>query len=119
MGRFARYGLVGIGNTALHGLVFWGALALGLNQGQSNLLAFAVAATVSYHINARFTFAVRPAGSHYLVFMAGMGGISLVLGAIADWAQLSPWLTVLTFSAISLIVGYSYSHAVVFKRREA
>lgn len=115
---FARYGLIGIGNTLVHWLVFLGLhLALGLKQAPSNLLAFAVAATVSYHLNARYTFAVTPSGKRYLLFVLGMGCLSLALGALSDLLGLSPWLTLLTFSATSLVAGYCFSYTVVFKRR--
>nr|WP_205300584.1 GtrA family protein [Pantoea sp. Ap-967] len=109
--------MVGIGNTLVHWLVFLGLhLMLGLRQASSNLLAFAVAATLSYYANAHYTFAVRPSGPRYLLFMLGMGALSLALGAMADWARLSPWLTLLAFSAVSLVAGYCYSHTVVFRR---
>lgn len=116
--RFARYGLVGIGNTLVHWLVFFILhLPLGQSQALSNLLAFTVAATLSYFLNARFTFGTRPGGWRYLLFLLGMGCLSLLLGAISDRAHLSPWLTLVTFSAISLIVGYGFSSNVVFRRR--
>lgn len=116
--RFGRYGLVGIGNTLAHWLVFLCVhLILGLSQASSNFLAFAVAATLSYQVNAHYTFAVRPTGRHYLLFLMGMGCLSLSLGTLSDWVGLSPWLTLVTFSALSLIVGYSFSQAVVFRRR--
>lgn len=74
MTRFARYALVGIGNTLVHWLTFLLIhFGLGFGQGPSNLLAFSVAASLSYYINAHFTFAVRPAGQHYLMFLLGMG----------------------------------------------
>ncbi|MDF9616796.1 GtrA family protein [Pseudomonas entomophila] len=116
--RFSRYALVGVGNTLAHWLVFLGLhLALGLSQAQSNFLAFAVAASLSYQVNAHYTFAVRPTGRHYLLFLLGMGCLSLALGALSDWAGLPPWLTLVTFSTVSLVVGYSFSQAVVFRRR--
>jgi len=116
--RFARYGLVGIGNTLVHWLVFF-LLHLVLDQPQalSNLGAFVVAASLSYFANARFTFAVRASGRRYLLFLLGMGGLSLVLGGVSDWARLSPWLTLVVFSAVSLIVGYAYSRSVIFGPR--
>ncbi|MEW9681598.1 GtrA family protein [Pseudomonas sp. TE50-2] len=117
--RFGRYGLVGIGNTLAHWLVF---LALhqvaGVSQAISNLVAFSMAASLSYYMNANYTFAVRPSKRRYGLFLAGMGCLSLVVGALSDHIHLSPWLTLMSFSVVSLMVGYAYSHAVVFRRRD-
>lgn len=116
--RFARYGLVGIANTLVHWLVFFVLhLFLEYSQALSNLLAFAVAASLSYQLNARYTFVARPGGRRYLLFLLGMGVLSLALGAASDRARLSPWLTLVAFSTVSLVVGYSYSRTVVFRRR--
>lgn len=117
--RFARYGVVGVGNTLVHVAVFLALHSgLGLRQALSNLLAFAVAVTASYQLNARYTFEVRPTGARYALFLVGMGSLSLLLGALADWAGLAPWLTLVSFSGASLVIGYAYSRAVVFKRSE-
>ncbi|WP_332108556.1 GtrA family protein [Pseudomonas guariconensis] len=116
--RFARYGVVGLANTGVHWLVFFVLhLVLGRSQALSNVLAFAGAASLSYQLNARYTFFARPGGKRYLLFLAGMGGLSLAMGAVSDWARLSPWLTLVAFSTVSLVVGYSYSRTVVFRRR--
>lgn len=118
MQSFARYGLVGIVNTLVHWAVFLGMhLGFGVLQAPSNLAAFAVAASVSYQLNARYTFAVRPTGSRFLLFLCGMGSLSLLLGKIADAAGLPPWLTLLIFTALSLVIGFCFSRWVVFKRR--
>ena len=117
--QLSRYSLVGLGNTLTHWLVFVALhLGLGVTQARSSLTAFAVAASLSYYMNARYTFAVRPSGRHYGLFLAGMGALSLAVGALADRVQLSPWLTLMVFSLVSLIVGYAYSTTVVFKRRD-
>ncbi|AIZ34024.1 GtrA family protein [Pseudomonas parafulva] len=116
--QMRRYALVGVGNTLTHWAVFFGLyLLLGLRQATSNLLAFLAAASLSYYVNARYTFAARPSKRRYLLFMSGMGALSLALGAISDWAQLSPWLTLSSFSALSLVLGYSFSRRVVFRGR--
>ncbi|QCI10805.1 GtrA family protein [Pseudomonas putida] len=117
--QLCRYALVGAINTGCHWLVFLLLhLGIGASQALSNLTAFGVAASLSYFANAAFTFAVRPSGTRYLLFLTGMGSLSLLLGALADWAGLAPWLTLVSFSAASLVIGYAYSRAVVFKRSE-
>lgn len=116
--RFTRFGLVGLGNTGVHWLVFLGLhLGLGSSQARSNLLAFGVAASLSYYLNARFTFGMRPSRGRYLLFVLGLGALSLGIGVLADRSGLSPWLTLVAFSALSLVLGYLYSYTVVFKRR--
>lgn len=118
--RFVRYGLVGIGNTLVHGLVFFCLhLLLGLSQAPSNLLAFMAAASLSYCLNARFTFDVPARGRRYLQFLLGMGGISVITGAVSDWLQLPGWVTLLAFCAISLLLGYAYSSIVVYSKEAA
>lgn len=118
MRQFARYGLVGIGNTLVHWGVFLALhLLLGLNQARSNFAAFVVAASLSYLANAHYTFAARPTGWGYIIFLLGMGSLSLMFGAVADWADLWPGVVLVSFSAISLLAGYVFSHTVVFKRR--
>lgn len=117
--QLCRYALVGAINTGCHWLVFLLLhLGIGASQALSNLAAFGVAASLSYFANAAFTFAVRPSGARYLLFLTGMGSLSLLLGALADWAGLAPWLTLVSFSGASLVIGYAYSRAVVFKRSE-
>jgi len=114
-----RYALVGLLNTGCHWLVFIALhLWAGFSQALSNLAAFGTAASLSYFANAAFTFAVRPSGARYLLFLTGMGSLSLLLGVLADWTRLAPWLTLVSFSGASLVIGYAYSRAVVFKRSE-
>lgn len=115
--QLCSYALVGVLNTASHWLVFLLLhLGAGASQAFSNLAGFLVAASLSYFSNAAFTFAVPPSGARYLLFLVGMGSLSLLLGALADRLQLRPWLTLVGFSGVSLVVGYWYSRAVVFRR---
>lgn len=81
------------------------------------MAAFAVAASLSYRLNAHFTFGTSPNRQRYLMFVAGMGVLSFLTGMLSDLAGLSPWLTLLTFSALSLVAGYCFSQTVVFRRK--
>lgn len=117
-GQFLRYGLVGVGNTLLHWLVFLALhLQLGLKQAPSNLLAFGVAVTLSYFVNARFTFNSLASRSGFAQFVLVMGALSVLVGHVADRALLSPWVTLLGFSGLSLVLGFLFSRGVVFRRR--
>jgi len=113
--RFARYSLVGLGNTVLHAAVF---VALhggvGLSQTRSNLAGFLAAASLSFCLNARFTFQTYRSWRRYWVFMAFMALLSLVIGALGDAFAWLPAVTIVVFSASSLVIGYLFCKRVVF-----
>jgi len=113
--QFSRYGLVGIFNTAVH----WASFALLLNlewrQAAANLLAFIIAVTLSFLINSRFTFQASAQMQGYVLFVIGMGLISLSVGALGDHYQWPGLLTLVIFSAISLLLGFAWSRWVVFR----
>jgi hypothetical protein len=47
-----------------------------------------------------------------------MGALALGVGWAADRARLHPLVTLVGFSAVSLVCGYVYSRFVVFKARK-
>lgn len=62
-GQLARYGLVGLANTAIgYGLILLG-LYLGLGDYRANVLGYAVGLCFSFFANRRFTFDRRGAAS--------------------------------------------------------
>lgn len=114
---FSRYLGVGVINTLLH----WGVflllhLGLSLNQAWSNVSAFLVAVTFSFFANAAYTFQARATPLRYVLFTVFMGALSVAVGAAADWLSVSPWVTLVVFSTLSLIIGFGYSQWVVFRR---
>jgi hypothetical protein len=44
-----------------------------------------------------------------------MGGMAFCVGWIADKVNANPIVTLITFSAVSLICGFIYSKLVIFK----
>ncbi|EDQ9695039.1 GtrA family protein, partial [Salmonella enterica subsp. enterica serovar Dublin] len=44
-----------------------------------------------------------------------MGTLSAVVGWMADQCSLPPLITLITFSAISLVCGFIYSRFIVFR----
>lgn len=113
----SRYLSVGVVNTLLHWCVFLLLnLVWGMAQAWSNVLAFAVAVTFSFFANAAYTFQVQATPVRYGLFVAFMGGVSIAVGAVADRVDLMPWITMVVFSAISLVLGFLYSHFIVFRR---
>lgn len=113
---FARYFSVGVINTLLHWVVFAALVYLaGTTQATANLIAFIVAVTFSFFANAKFTFKKKATGSRYVAFVAFMGALSYLTGFIADKVNAAPIITLVVFSAISLVLGFLYSKLFVFK----
>lgn len=113
---FPRFALVGVANTALHWLVF--ALLfgfLGWDQAKANLAAFGVAVTFSFFVNARFTFNKTASAVRYGSFVLAMGALSYATGWLADMLATPPLLTLMVFSALSLILGFAYARFCVFR----
>ncbi|KAB0498799.1 GtrA family protein [Pseudomonas vancouverensis] len=115
---FSSYTVIGVANTLIHWQVFFLlSVAAGLRQAFSNLLAFCVAASFSFYMNALFTFTGKASVGGYLLFLLGMGTLSLVVGHLGDVWRLHGLLTVVLFSALSLVIGFLYSRYVVFRER--
>lgn len=117
---FSSYTVIGIANTLLHWqLFFFLRAAFEVSQMLSNFLAFCVAASFSFYANALYTFAVPASVWRYMLFMLCMGGLSLLVGGLADRWQLPGIVTVLVFSLISLVVGFLLSKWLVFRVRDS
>ena len=115
---FSSYTLIGIANTVIHWQLFFMFRAgFELNQALSNLLAFCVAASFSFYINALFTFDSPVSWGRYLMFMTCMGGLSLAVGWLGDHLRMPGIVTVLVFSLVGLVCGFLLSRCVVFRER--
>ena len=113
---FSRYTVIGIANTVIHWQLFFVLrTAFELSQAFSNLLAFCVAASFSFYVNAIYTFAMPASWPRYGLFMLCMGGLSLGVGWLADRWRLPGLVTVLVFSLLSLVCGFLLSRWVVFR----
>lgn len=113
---FFRYLSVGVINTLLH----WGVflllhLVFGLSQAWSNGSAFAVAVSFSFFANAAYTFQARVTLLRYVLFTVFMGFLSILVGAVADKLDLLPLITLVVFSALSLVIGFIFSKWFVFR----
>lgn len=91
---------------------------MGFSQALSNLTAFCLAVSVSFYANAHYTFKARATGSRYLLFVGFMGLLSLGVGYAADRLRLPGLITLIVFSAISLVCGFFYSKCFIFRERE-
>lgn len=115
MKKFSYYTLIGCSNTAIHWIIFAALIQLSFSQALSNTIAFLIAATWSFILNAKFTFKAQPSAGRYFFFIAGMAIISALTGLLGDTLSLHPAVTVIAFSLISLVVGYLYSKHWVFR----
>lgn len=117
-GLFSRYVSISLLNTVVHWSVFFFLLyGATLNQAWSNFIAYMFALTFSFYANARFTFKAKISKRRYLSFVSFMAVLSVVMGNIADEMALAPLVTVVVFSFISLVIGFSYSHLIVYRQR--
>lgn len=87
------------------------------SQALANLSGFIFAVSFSFFVNARFTFRSRASTLRYLLYAGFMGGLSACVGWIGDRMSTPPMLTVVAFSAISLVIGFIYAKFVVFNDR--
>jgi putative flippase GtrA len=113
--QFSLYALIGVLNTGVHwvifGLLYW----FEFSQALSNLAGFLVASLFSYVVNSKVTFEAKLHLGRYLLFMLGMASISLIVGHTADLFELHPLITLVSFSVISLVLGFLWSKLVVFR----
>jgi putative flippase GtrA len=68
-GRIARFGLVGLFNTAVGYATILGGLAAGLNNVQANILGYAVGLAVSFVLNSKWTFRGKVDGDRFLNYL--------------------------------------------------
>lgn len=113
---FSRYVSVGVINTALHWLCFGVLLHFfGASQAVSNVVAFCIAVTFSFFVNAKWTFKTKATSGRYVSFVLFMGVMAALTGFIADEIGAPPMLTLIAFSAFSLVAGFIYSNFIVFR----
>ncbi|MHA6797948.1 GtrA family protein [Bounagaea algeriensis] len=82
-GKFGRFVVVGVVNTGVHYLVYLATWLL-VPYLVAHVFAAAVAMSVSYLLNCRFTFRVRPRLRTFLLFPAS-NATNLVISATAMW----------------------------------
>ena len=116
---FSSYTVIGVANTLIHWQIFFLlSVAADFSQAISNLAAFCVAASFSFYMNALYTFDAKATPGGYLLFLGGMGALSLGVGHLGDVWKLHGLLTVAIFSALSLVFGFLFSKYVVFRERD-
>ncbi len=114
--NFFKYAAVGLLNTALHWSAFAGLVYLHCSQSIANVVGFCLAVTFSFFVNAKFTFQVKATLLKYLAYVSFMGLLAFLSGWYADLKAIRPIITLISFSAFSLIAGFIYSKFVVFRK---
>lgn len=117
MNVFARYASVGVINTMIHWVIFAALYTSGQTQSFSNFAAFFIAVTFSFYANEKWTFSSEAATISYLVYLFFMGGIATAVGIDGDHSGISPVVTLIVFSSISMLFGFSYSKFIAFRHK--
>ncbi|HBI9778434.1 TPA: GtrA family protein [Escherichia coli] len=113
---FAKYTSIGVLNTLIHWVVFGVCIYVAhTNQALANFAGFVVAVSFSFFANAKFTFKASTTTMRYMLYVGFMGTLSVTVGWAADRCALPPMITLVTFSAISLVCGFVYSKFIVFR----
>lgn len=113
---FAKYTSIGVINTLIHWAVFAACIyAFHTGQALGNFAGFVVAVSFSFFANARFTFKSSTTTLRYMMYVGFMGTLSAIVGWIADKSDLAPVITLVAFSALSLVCGFIYSKFIVFR----
>ena len=113
---FAKYTSIGVINTLIHWVVFAVCIyAFHTGQALGNFAGFVVAVSFSFFANARFTFKSSTTTMLYMLYVGFMGSLSAAVGWAADRSGMAPIVTLILFSAISLVCGFIYSKFIVFR----
>lgn len=113
---FAKYTSIGIINTLIHWVVFAVCIyAFHSSQALANFAGFVFAVSFSFFANARFTFKAPTTTMRYMMYVGFMGSLSAAVGWAADKSGMAPIVTLVIFSAISLVCGFIYSKYIVFR----
>lgn len=112
---FIKYIFVGVLNTVVHWVVFYGLYILNVKQYLGNFIGFCCAVIFSYIINAKYNFQSKQSLRGFSLFFCLMGGLNLGVGGLADNLNLLPFYTLVISSGLSLFFGYILSRYFVFK----
>lgn len=116
---FVRYTSVGMVNTAIHWAVFVFLVYISqVCQAVANVMGFTIAVTFSYYANAKFTFKATTSKRSYFLYITFMGTLSAFCGALADNLKVNPLITLISFSIVSLLLGFLYSKFIVFNDKK-
>lgn len=115
---FLSYFKIGILNTLLHWSIFFSIYHFVPQQNVSNSIAFILVTTFSFFMNAKYTFKEKVSLYKYILFTGVMFILSWITGNAGDEMNLNPFITLIFFSGISLILGFLFSKFIVFRKNE-
>jgi len=115
--QVTRYALIGVCNTVVHlsivGLLTW---LVGFNQMYANTVAYIVASSFSFVMNAKWSFQRKPGARNYARFqlVSVLGLIaSATLGHLGDYFgwhfAVTVFLIALTVPVVSFLLHRSYT----------
>ncbi|SFS73746.1 GtrA family protein [Saccharopolyspora flava] len=121
-GRFARFAVVGGVNTVVHYLVYL-ATWLWIGYLVAHVLATITAMSVSYLLNCRYTFRVRPRLRTFLVYPAS-NCVNLAISATTMWllvevARVHPLLATLLGGLVATPATYLVTRLILTSRNRA
>lgn len=116
--QFRKYLSIGLLNTLIHWTIFIVLTQQGEPQALANLIAFIVAVTFSFFVNSRYTFSSSYSVARYVSFTSFMGLLAFTFGWLGDYLFLPELVTLISFSASSLIIGFAYSKYIVFREKK-
>lgn len=70
---------------------------------------------VQFFANAKWTFNSQATSGRYAAFVFFMGIMAALTGYVADSIGAPPVVTLIAFSAFSLVAGFIYSKFIVFR----
>lgn len=125
-----RFGIVGIGNTAIDFIILFALVALGVDKIVANYFSTGVAFIASFFINKSFTFKSKGGNvrKQFLLFVivtiVGLwiiqpliiGGITAVLSSSTLAAGLVLFIAKIIATVASLIWNYLFYSRLVFKK---
>lgn len=109
-----KYGSVGVFNTGLHAFIFVILIRLNFDQATANLIAFSIAVSFSYFINAIYTFNAKVSAKGYLKMSIFMAMLSYIGGRMADIFSVHYGVTFVVWCIFSFIVGFVFNKLFVF-----
>lgn len=113
---FLRYSLVGVANTA----IYWGLYLLlspSLPYFAAHLIAFSLALIVSFFLNCRWTFRVRPTVQKFLYFpltnIPNFVATSFGVVLLIEWLHVSERVAPLIAAAVAVPFTFALSRTVL------
>ncbi|MFT4034553.1 MAG: GtrA family protein [Patulibacter sp.] len=119
--RMLRFGVVGVANTAIYTGMYAALLAGGMPYGSASVLAYAVAISIAYFLNHRFTFRVAEHSSalvarFFAVQIAAAVANIAILALLVEGAGIDPLLAQFVTLPPVVLSTFVLNRLVVFRQ---